>query len=906
MAEEEDDIIEQTEAEEVSGMDMPDEPDAPDEPTESVEDMDVSFGASDGSADPEGTAAIVSVMKKSYLNYAMSVIVQRALPDVRDGLKPVHRRVLFAMYKLGLTSKSRFSKSAKVVGEVLGKYHPHGDTAVYDALVRMGQTFSLRYPLIYSQGNFGSIDGDRPAAMRYTEAKMTAIASEMMEDIDRGTVAFRDNFDGTLQEPAYLPAKLPNLLLMGSEGIAVGMATKIPPHNLSEVVDAVVRMIDEVEKPDPKKTPAKAEPKTDESTEETEEDYSSAIHYVSPIDETIDQVAYLNTPLSHLMEHIQGPDFPTAANIYGADEIQRAYATGKGKIMVRATVNREESKMGKERIIVNELPYQTNKANLVKKIADLAHEKKIIGIADLRDESDKDGIRVVIELKRDAVYKKILNNLYKHTELQTSYPVNMVALVNGAPQTVSLKTILEQYLKHRVRVISNRTLFELNKAKAREHILEGLLKALDVIDEIILIIKKAKTETDAREKLVKTFDFSEIQAQAILDMQLKRLTGLEREKLEDELKAIRERISSLETILKDVFNILAIIKDELIELKKMYGDDRRTKVFKNRPGEFSEEQLIENKEIIVTLTQGGYIKQVPRNTFKVQKRGGKGVTGFETKEEDNVAIIQAAMTHDTVLYFSDAGKVYKTRVWEIPLASRQSKGKAIVNLLPLEPTEKITSMLIYNESDTAAMKNQCIFMCTQQGTVKKTQLDQFANIRANGIIAIKLNEGDKLLWVHMTTAVMKVVLASYQGKAIIFKESDVRPTGRSTQGVIGMNLDKGDLISSMDVFTKEEEEDSLLVLTENGIGKNTKIKLFPTQKRGGKGVKIASLDKRTGNIAFSSMIKPGKETLVMTSKSGQVVKIPLKGIPSLSRAAKGVILMRFNKKEDGIVGATFL
>lgn len=858
--------------------------------------------------DVKGTAPIVDVMKKSYLNYAMSVIVMRALPDVRDGLKPVHRRILYAMYKLNLTHKNRLSKSAKVVGEVLGKYHPHGDGAVYDALVRMGQTFSMRYPLIHSQGNFGSIDGDRPAAMRYTEAKMTAIASEMLEDIEKDTVPFRDNFDGTLQEPVVLPAKLPNLLLMGSEGIAVGMATKIPPHNLTEVVDAVVRMLDEVKSTDnADKKPAQKLPSVQSEAEAAEEEAAaSGITYVSPIDEKISQQVAFNTPLANLMEHIKGPDFPTAANIYGIDEIQRAYATGKGKIMVRATVNSEETKKGRERIVVNELPYQTNKAHLVKKIADLVRDKKITGIADLRDESDKDGIRIVIELKRDAIYKKLLNNLYKYTDLQTSYPVNMVALVGNSPQTVSLKTILEQYLKHRVKVIANRSLFDLNKAKHRAHILEGLLKALDHIDEIIAIIKKSKNEPEAKAQLIKKFAFSDVQAQAILDMQLKRLTGLEREKLEDELKALQEKITYLEGILRDVYKIFDIIRTELLELKKVYGDPRRTKVYKMRPGEFSEEQLIENKEVIVTLTQAGYIKQVPRNTFKVQKRGGKGVVGFETKEEDNVAIIQAAMTHDTILYFSDAGKVYKTRVWDVPAGSRRSKGKAIVNVLPLQPEEKITSMLIFDEADKEALKNQSIFMCTQLGTIKKTKLDQFANIRTNGIIAIKLTGNDSLLWAKMTLPEMKVILASHLGKAIVFKESDVRPTGRSSQGVIGMKLDDGDHIKSMDVFTKTEKDNRLLVLSENGIGKSTKIGLFPTQKRGGKGVKIANLDSRTGSIAFSSMIDPGKETLVITSKSGQVVKIPVKGIPSLSRVAKGVILMRFNKKNDAVVGGTFL
>src|SRR3990167_1446772 len=526
--------------------------------------------------------SIEEEMKRSYLNYAMSVIVARALPDVRDGLKPVHRRILFAMHKLGLNHTAKFRKSATVVGEVLGKYHPHGDTAVYDSLVRLAQTFSMRYPLILGQGNFGSIAGDPAAAHRYTEAKMTAIAAQMLEDIDKGTVPFRDNFDGSQQEPEILPALLPNLLLMGSEGIAVGMATKIPPHNLTEVVDALIRMIDDT--------------KSDQKSADTASDGVSAISYTSPLDDSLHQVVTLNTPLSALMEYVKGPDFPTAANIYGIDEIQRAYATGRGKILVRATVDHEDTGRGREAIIVTELPYQTNKAALVKHIADLVQEKKLVGIADLRDESDKDGIRVVIELKRDAVYKKLLNNLYKHTELQTSFPVNMVALVNNTPQTVSLETILEEYLKHRVKVVSNRALFELNKAKARAHILEGLLKALDHIDEIISIIKKSKTEADAKEKLMSTFDFSDLQAQAILDMQLKKLTGLEREKLEEELKSLHERITYLEGLLKDVFAILKVIRDELTQLREKFGDERRTKIFKSRPGEFSDEQLIENKE----------------------------------------------------------------------------------------------------------------------------------------------------------------------------------------------------------------------------------------------------------------------------------------------------------------------
>ncbi len=862
--------------------------------TEATDDSQEVFTSASGHVG-EQNAPIVEEMKRAYLNYAMSVIVQRALPDVRDGLKPVHRRILYAMYKLGLTHKSRFSKSAKVVGEVLGKYHPHGDTAVYDALVRMGQLFSMRYPLILGQGNFGSIDGDPPAAMRYTEAKMTAIAEEMMTDIEKETIHWRDNFDGTLQEPAFLPAKLPNLLLMGAEGIAVGMATKIPPHNLSEIVDAVVLMIDEVQ-----------EVKEESATPITEEEATNLINYVSPLDEKMIQKISFNTPLQSLMEHVKGPDFPTAASIYGQDEIQRAYATGKGKIIVKATVDREEGSKGKEKIVITELPYQVNKANLVMKIADLVRDKKIIGIADLRDESDRDGIRVVVELKRDAVYKKLLNNLFKHTELQTSYPVNMVALVNNTPQTVSLKTILEQYIKHRVRVITNRSMYDLDKAKQRAHILEGLLKALDHIDEIITIIKKAKTEAEAKQGLVTKFAFSELQAQAILDMQLKRLTGLERAKLEEELKALMERIAYLEGLVSDVFKILAVIREEILEIKEKYGDERRTKVFKYMPGTFTEEQLIENKEVILTLTQAGYIKQVPMNTFKVQKRGGKGVIGFETKEEDNVKIIQAAMTHDSILYFSNKGKVYQTRVWEIPQAARTSKGKAMVNILPLEQDEQITSLLVYNQEDNKSLESTYIFMCTTKGTVKKTGLSEFKNIRSNGIIALKLTGEDELLWAQMTEGSKKIILATRDGKSIVFKEADVRPTGRSSQGVKGMNLEKTDSITSMDVFDDAQKDNLLLVLMEKGIGKKTPISQYPLQRRGGKGVKIASIDERTGKVAFSSMVDETRETLVITSKSGQVVKIPVEGIPKLSRAAKGVIVMRFNKKDDAIVSATFL
>src|SRR3989338_6281356 len=609
---------------------------------------------------------ITSEMKRAYLDYAMSVIVSRALPDVRDGLKPVHRRILYAMYKVGLFHSARYSKSAKVVGEVLGKYHPHGDAPVYEALVRMAQDFSMRYPLVRGQGNFGSVDGDPPAAMRYTDVKLTKIAEEMLFDIDKETVAWTDNFDGSLKEPLYLPAKLPNLLLMGAEGIAVGMATKIPPHNLTEIVDAICLMIDKAN--------------SNKSNETNKSNWSNL---------------NFETTLEDLMQFIKGPDFPTAGIIYGANDIKQAYTTGRSSIMLRAKIDDEQTDQGRNAIVVKELPYQVNKAALVEKIARLVNDKKILGISDLRDESDREGILVVIELKRDASYKKVLNNLFKFTELQTSFPINMVTLVYGVPQTLSLKSILEHYLKHRVKIVTKRSRFELTQAKAREHILQGYLIALDHIDAVIETIKKSKDELQAKINLVKKFALSEIQAQAILDMQLKRLTGLERDKIEDELAMLKETIDYLEALLKDIFKILKVIKDELLYLKKKYGDKRRTKVIKSRPGEISDEQLIENKEVIVVLTKEGYIKQIPRETFKVQNRGGKGVTGIETKETDNVYYITTAMTHDFILFFTNQGRVFQTRVWEVPQGSRISKGKAIVNLLTLRPDEKVTSVLAY-------------------------------------------------------------------------------------------------------------------------------------------------------------------------------------------------------------------
>lgn len=823
---------------------------------------------------------ISTEMKRAYLNYAMSVIVSRALPDVRDGLKPVHRRILYAMYRLGLTFNAKLSKSAKVVGDVLGKYHPHGDAPVYDSLVRMAQHFSMRYPLVKGQGNFGSIDGDPPAAMRYTEVKLEKIADEMTQDIDKETVGWIDNFDASLKEPLYLPAKLPNLLLMGAEGIAVGMATKIPPHNLSELIDALCVMIDKAKRIGGK----------EKSDKQTTDEFKNAIFY----DVSLDQ----------LLEHVKGPDFPTAGLIYGFEEIRETYATGRGKILIRAKLESEDLGKGKTAIIVTELPYQVNKATLIEKIANLVRDKKIVGISDLRDESDRDGIRIYIELKRDAVYKKVVNNLYKHTELQTSFPANMVVLVDGTPQTLSLKSILEHYLNHRIDIVVKRSEFELKQAKARAHILEGLLIALDHIDAVIEVIKKSKNEPEARENLVKKFKLSEIQAQAILDMQLKRLTGLERDKIEDELKMLKETIEYLEALLKDVFKILKVIKQELRELKEKFGDERRTKIFKYRPGEFSDEELIENREVIVILTKEGYIKHVPRETFKVQHRGGKGVTGFEIGQEDNVYHITTAMTHDSILFFTNKGKVYQTRVWEIPAGTRVSKGKAIINVINISSDEKITSILTYDNKK--ASEKLFILMCTKLGTVKKTPLSQFTNIRGSGIISIKLEPSDELMWVKITDGKQLVVIATHRGKAIVFKEGNVSSTGRNSIGVRGIRLGAGDIVCSMDVFHESEREKKLMVLTENGIGKKTKVLLFRLQKRGGQGVKIAGIDARTGNICFSSIIADEEKTLVITSTKGQVVKIPIKSIPTLSRVAKGVILMRFSNKADKIASATFI
>lgn len=834
-------------------------------------------------------ANISEEMKTSYLNYAMSVIVSRALPDVRDGLKPVHRRILFAMHEIGLVHNAKYKKSATVVGEVLGKYHPHGDVPVYDAMVRLAQDFSMRYPLIDGQGNFGSIDGDPPAAMRYTEARMAAIASELLIDIEKETVDFMPNFDASKDEPMYLPAKLPNLLLMGSEGIAVGMATKIPPHNLGEVIDAIIFMIGRT------KAEKNITPSTDTTGEEKQEN-SLALdtpnsHETLTSDVTIDE----------LLEYIKGPDFPTAGAIYDITEIRNAYITGRGKIVIRGKAEIEEIGNGKSAITVTEIPYQVNKAMLIAKIADLAKEKKLDGISDLRDESDRRGLRIYIELKRDATPKKVLNNLFKQTSLQTTFPVNMVALVNGTPQTLNLKLILEEYIKHRYSVIKRRSEFELRQAKARLHILEGLKIAVDNIDAVIRTIRESKTQEDAKQNLMSRFKLSEIQATAILDMQLRRLAALERQKIEDELQMVKETIAYLEDLLAHGEKILSVIKNELLKLREKYADARRTKVYKGKVGEFSEEDLIPNEPTVITLTNTGYIKRQSLNSFHTQQRGGKGITGMNVKDEDGISHIRSGQTHDNIIFFTNKGKAYALKAYEIAESSRTSKGTAIVNLLNIEAGEKVESFVAYNK----AVKNAYIFLTTRNGTVKKTHISEFENIRRNGMIAIKLDPGDELAWSNLTDGKNNVLIITKGGKAIKFNEDAVRPLGRATMGVRGIKIDSKDQVIGMDVITKGDNPE-LFVIMENGLGKKTPVEQFPLQNRGGQGVKVAKVTDRTGQVVTAQVIPQNSEEVIITSKKGQIVKLAISSVPKLSRDTQGVILMRFSHTSDGVASATCL
>lgn len=829
-------------------------------------------------------------MKKSYLNYAMSVIVSRALPDVRDGLKPVHRRILFAMHEMGLGPSAKFLKSARIVGEVMGKYHPHGNMAIYDSLVRLAQEFSMRYPLINGQGNFGSIDGDPPAADRYTEAKLQMITMEMLADIDKETVDFAPNYDGSFDEPVYLPSRLPNLLLMGSEGIAVGMATKIPPHNLGEVIDAIQYMIGKTTFALPTKTEKVETPVITTGEGDTPIVTKEEKSVAMSADVTIDE----------LLQFVKGPDFPTAGAIFDINEIKNAYITGRGKVLIRGKAEIEEIGQGKSAIIITEIPYQVNKAVLVTRIADLAKEKKIEGITDLRDESDRRGLRVVVELKRDASPKKVLNNLFKHTSLQTSFPVNMVALVDGTPQTLNLKVILEEYLKHRYLVIRKRSEFELRQAKARLHILEGLKIAVDHIDEVIKTIRASKDQDEAKKNLIEKFKLSEIQATAILDMQLRRLAALERQKIEDEIAMISETIAYLEDLLAHPEKILGVINEELTHLKQKYADPRRTKVFKGKVDEFSEEDLIPNEATVITLTETGYIKRQSMNSFSLQNRGGKGVRGMTTKEEDTIAHIRSAMTHDNIIFFTNRGKAYQLRAYEIDESSRISKGTAIVNLLNIEQGEKVESFVIVNKD----LKKGYIFLSTRKGTVKKTNISEFDNIRRNGMIAIKLDAGDELVWSKISNGDDDVLLVTRQGKAIRFSEKSVRPLGRGTIGVRGIKLIPGDEVISMDVLNKGDVTAELLTIMENGLGKKTIVTQFPKQERGGQGVKVAKVSDKTGNVAVSQIIPPNSEELIMTSKRGQVVKLEIVSIPRLHRDTQGVILMRFSNPSDRVAAAT--
>jgi len=824
---------------------------------------------------------ITQEMKRAYLDYAMSVIVSRALPDVRDGLKPVHRRILFGMHEMGLTHTTKFTKSAKIVGEVMGKYHPHGDAPIYDSLVRLTQDFSMRYPLINGQGNFGSIDGDPPAHMRYTEARMQAISAEMLQDIDKETVDFSPNFDASEQEPNYLPAKLPNLLLMGSEGIAVGMATKIPPHNLTEVVDAVIAMIAMTKISKVTTTPGVGTHLT------------PGVNYGKII---------LSSDISmeDLLEYVKGPDFPTKGAIYDLAEIKNLYATGKGKILMRGKAEIEEIGNGKSAIIITELPYQVNKALLVARIADLAKEKKVEGISDLRDESDRHGLRVVVELKRDAAPKKVLNNLFKNTSLQTTFAANVVALVDGTPQTLTLKAILEEYLKHRFIVVTRRSEFELKQAKARLHILEGLKIAVDHIDAVIKTIRESRDQEDAKKNLMIKFKLSEIQATAILDMQLRRLAALERQKIEDELMMVKESIAYLEDLLAHSEKILKVIQEELTKLKEKYGDIRRTRVFKGKVDEFSEEDLISNEPTVITITTTGYIKRQSTTSFQTQNRGGKGVKGMTTKEEDDILHIRYAQTHANLLFFTNKGKVYQLRAYEIAEGSRTSKGTAIVNLLNIEQGEQIESFINYEGKATG----KYIFLTTRNGTVKKSKLSEFENIRKSGIVAIKLDKGDELVWSKLTTGEDDVLLVTRDGKAIRFSETAVRPMGRATTGVRGIKIDPSDQVIGMDVISKDDKTAMLLTIMENGLGKKTAATEFRGQSRGGMGVKVANVTDKTGKVTISQILPPNAKCLIITSKKGQVVQLDVHSIPKLSRATQGVILMRFSKANDHIASAT--
>lgn len=788
-------------------------------------------------------APIGAEMRKSYLDYAMSVITSRALPDVRDGLKPVHRRILYSMNKMGLTSSAKFKKSATVVGDVLGSYHPHGDVAVYDAMVVLAQEFKTRYPLVIGQGNFGSIDGDPPAAHRYTEAKMSKLSSEIVRDLEKDTVNFRPNFDATKKEPVVFPSAVPNLLLNGTLGIAVGMATNIPPHNINEVLDATTHLL--------------------ENPKATTED---------------------------LLGFVKGPDFPTGGVIFNQKEIHAAYANGRGGMVVRGEAEIVEEKNGSFQIVITSVPFRVNKADMIEKIASLVREKKVDGIKGLRDESAED-IRVVIDVKSSAHPQNILNYLYKHTQLEDTFHLNMVALVDGVPQTLSLKSVLQEFVKHRFEVVTRRTQFDLAKAKAREHILLGLKKALDHIDEIIQLIKKSKDTPEAHANLMKKFKFSDLQATAILEMKLQRLAGLERKKIEDELKEIQKLITELEALLKSETKMRNLIKGEIADIREKYGDDRLTKVVKHGVKNLSQEDLIPDEETVLVLTKGGYIKRTNPSEYKKQKRGGVGVVDLNTKDEDFIQNFVHASTHNDILFFTDKGKAYQLKMYEIPEGKRATRGKSIMNFLSLGQDETVTSILAMPKEIKKA-DSLSIVMVTQNGVGKRVDAASFHDVRRSGILAIKLKSNDRLIASNFVDKGDDVVVVSHKGQSIRFKENDVREMGRAAAGVKVLTLKGGDKVVASDVVKKDNKDATLLVFTEQGYGKQTKIKEYKVQKRGGSGIKTAQVTSKNGNIIAGVVITEEHDELVSMSKKGQVIRVDIKEIPSLGRQTQGVRVMK--------------
>ncbi|MBD3282261.1 MAG: DNA gyrase subunit A [Candidatus Portnoybacteria bacterium] len=799
---------------------------------------------------------ITDEMKESYIDYAMSVIISRAIPDARDGLKPVHRRILYAMKEMGLTAGAKYRKSANVTGITMAYYHPHGDMAIYDALARMAQDFSLRYTLVDGQGNWGSVDGDPPAAQRYTECKLSKIGEEMLRDIDKNTVNFVENYDGVRKEPSVLPSPIPNLLLNGTVGIAVGMATSIPPHNLNEVIDATCHLAD-----NPKAT------------------------------------------VEDLFKFIKGPDFPTGGEIYNKKEIVKAYAFGKGPITTRAKAEIVEEKK-RFRIIVSELTYGTNKATLLEKIASLIKNKKIQGVKNVRDESDKDGIRVVVDLKKDAFPKKVLNKLFKYTDLQKTFHLNAIALTDGIqPQTLSLKELLSQFIAHRQEVTVRRLEYDLGKAKERMHILEGLAKALKNIDKVIALIKKSKDREDAKKGLMKSFKLTEVQALAILEMKLQTLAGLERKKIMDELEEKKKLIKEIESILSSPKKILGVVKDELKEMKEKYGDARKTKVFASKLDQFEEEDLIPDEETIITVTNTGYIKRVNPKSYRAQRRGGKGIIGIKTKQEDFVEHFFVSSTHDNLLFFSDKGKVYKTKAYEVPEGARSSRGRAIVNILGISSSEKITAVVPVKKSKDDDSGIKSLIMVTEKGIIKKTNIEKFRNIRKGGITAISLDKEDNLKWVKGASGDDEIMLITKLGQSIRFSEKDLRPMGRTAKGVIGIRLQSSsrkkkkefeNKVVGMEIISSVVKEDKpdVLIVSSNGYGKRTPLNNFKTQKRGGMGIKAAKVTEKTGPLAVIRMVTPEKEDLIVTSKKGNVIRTTIKSISRLGRVTQGVRIMK--------------